>query len=64
MKAAMGSKQNRSDVYITPRWVKITGLVALALVALVAIAMVTGLGGDHGPGRHMAPHDPAPTTSS
>jgi hypothetical protein len=37
----------------TPRWVKVFGIVALILVLLVVIMLVTGVGGDHGPGRHM-----------
>lgn len=32
-----------------PRWVKVLGLVALALVVVVLILL---LGGGHGPGRH------------
>lgn len=35
-----------------PRWVKVFGGILLALVLLLAIGKVTGLGGDHGPGRH------------
>lgn len=36
-----------------PRWVKVTGIVVAALVLLVLVAQLTGLGGDHGPGRHL-----------
>ena len=32
----------------TPRWVKVFGIIALALVLLFVILMLTG----HGPGRH------------
>ena len=39
--------------YSTPRWVKIVGIIALVLVLLVGIMLLTGVGGDHGPGRHM-----------
>lgn len=35
-----------------PRWVKVSLIVGLALVLLFVLAQVTGLGGDHGPGRH------------
>ena len=38
-----------------PRWVKISGIIALVLVLLVGIMLVTGLGGSHGPGRHVLP---------
>lgn len=35
-----------------PRWVKVFLIVSLAVVLLFAVAQVTGVGGDHGPGRH------------
>jgi hypothetical protein len=37
----------------TPRWVKVLGIVALALILLVVVIMATGIGGEHGPRRHM-----------
>ena len=37
----------------TPRWVKIAGIVAIVLVLLVSIIVFTGVGGPHGPSRHM-----------
>jgi hypothetical protein len=40
-----------------PRWVKVSGIVAGALVLLFVILQLTGLGGDHGPGRHMGDDD-------
>jgi len=36
----------------TPRWVKVFGAIALVVVLLVVVVMVTGVGGEHGPGRH------------
>ncbi|MEV6600053.1 hypothetical protein AB0M36_24845 [Actinoplanes sp. NPDC051346] len=36
-----------------PRWVKVIGVVVATLIALVVLAQVTGLAGDHGPGRHL-----------
>lgn len=36
----------------TPRWVKVLLIVGLLLVLLLFFAKVTGVGGDHGPGRH------------
>jgi hypothetical protein len=36
----------------TPRWVKVFGLVVLALLALFVVLHLAGLGGGHGPGRH------------
>ena len=35
----------------TPRWVKIAGLVTIAVVALLVVAALAG----HGPGRHAVP---------
>jgi hypothetical protein len=35
-----------------PRWVKVSGIIALALVLLVLIVLLAG--GNHGPGRHQS----------
>jgi ABC-type transporter Mla subunit MlaD len=35
-----------------PRWVKVFGIIALLVVLLFVVLLVTGRGGDHGPGRH------------
>ena len=35
-----------------PRWVKVLGGIALALLLLLAALMLTGGPGEHGPGRH------------
>jgi hypothetical protein len=35
-----------------PRWVKVAGILALALVVLVLIVLLAG--GNHGPGRHQS----------
>ncbi len=37
----------------TPHWVKVIGIIAVILILLIFIAFVTGLGGSHGPGRHI-----------
>ncbi|GAA0813643.1 hypothetical protein [Spirilliplanes yamanashiensis] len=37
-----------------PRWVKVVGLVVAAAVLVLVVAQLTGLAGDHGPGRHLA----------
>lgn len=37
----------------TPRWVKVSLIIAVAVVLLVVILLVSG--GGHGPGRHSAP---------
>lgn len=38
----------------TPGWVKLLGVVAVLIVLLVFFALLTGLGGPHGPQRHGA----------
>jgi hypothetical protein len=34
-----------------PRWVKISGVIALVVIILLAVMLFAGRGG-HGPGRH------------
>ncbi|GAA0458289.1 hypothetical protein Aca07nite_64590 [Actinoplanes capillaceus] len=48
-----------------PRWVKVIGIVVVVLAALLIIAQVTGIAGEHGPGRHLglAPASPMTTDS-
>jgi len=41
-----------------PRWVKVFLIIGLALVLLFAVGNVTGVGGEHGPGRHGGGDDP------
>ena len=41
-----------------PRWVKLSGIVALVLILLVAGLMVFG-GGSHSPGRHFGGDSPS-----
>ena len=55
----MGTPDRKSGDggYATPKWVKVSLAIGLAAVVLVAIVMVTGLGGAHGPGRHLPPAD-------
>ena len=48
--------QNRRPApggYSTPGWVKWFGIAAAVVVVLLVVAMAGGLGGSHGPGRHM-----------
>ena len=47
------SKRSTGDYPGPPRWVKVFGIVVLALILVVVLVMVTGIGGEHGPGRHM-----------
>ena len=44
---------DRESTYKTPRWVKVFGIIAIALILLVVVVVVTGLGGEHGPSRHI-----------
>ncbi len=44
---------DQGSPYSTPRWVKVFGIIALVLVLLVAVVLITGIGSEHGPGRHM-----------
>jgi hypothetical protein len=37
----------------TPRWVKVSGLIAVVVFALLAVVIVTGIGGPHGPSRYL-----------
>ncbi|WP_151484971.1 hypothetical protein [Streptomyces albicerus] len=41
-----------------PRWVKASAITVGVLILLVVIMKLTGLGGNHGPGRHMGAGDP------
>lgn len=35
-----------------PRWVKVSLIALLVVVLLFGVGKLTGIGGDHGPGRH------------
>jgi hypothetical protein len=36
----------------TPRWVKVLGVILIAVILLIGIVMLAGIGGQHGPRRH------------
>jgi hypothetical protein len=36
----------------TPRWVKVSAVIAVVVVALVGVMLLAGGPGEHGPGRH------------
>ena len=40
-----------------PGWVKVLGIIALILVLLIGIHIITGMGGPHGPSRHLPSGD-------
>ena len=50
-RAATGGPGSDSQVG-PPRWVKVSLLVVGALVLVFVLANITGVAGDHGPGRH------------
>ena len=50
-----GARKAAERPHVTPRWVKVLGLSAVVLVVFAGIAMMTGIGGTHGPWRHMSP---------
>ena len=39
----------------TPGWVKVFGTIVAVLVLLLVVLKLTGVSGDHGPGRHNPP---------
>jgi hypothetical protein len=46
-----GRKLEGEPVTGTPRWVKVAAGVAVALVVVLVIMLIAGIG-NHGPGRH------------
>ncbi|MFC4950995.1 hypothetical protein [Pseudonocardia sp. GCM10023141] len=44
-----------------PRWVKVSVIVVIVLIVVFAIVQLTGLGGSHGPGRHLSSGSPGDT---
>ena len=37
-----------------PRWVKVAAIIVGLLLLLFVVLQLTGIGGEHGPGRHMS----------
>jgi hypothetical protein len=48
----------------TPRWVKVTGVIAAAFVLLFVILMHAGIVGRHGPGLHGMHGDHVPPANA
>lgn len=46
-----------------PRWVKVFGAGLSVLVLAIAVVVIAGVGGPHGPGRHGLPESAAPVDS-
>jgi hypothetical protein len=40
------------DTAGTPRWAKALAIVLLVVALVVLVVRITGIGGEHGPGRH------------
>lgn len=49
----MADLDNEAATSSTPLWVKVVALVGVVLLALILVALLTGRGGGHGPGRHL-----------
>ena len=49
--------RGRGSIPGTPRWVKVSGIIALVVVLLIAGLMLFG-GGNHGLGRHLGGDTP------
>lgn len=52
------------STYRTPRWVKVFGIIIVVLILVVVVVFATGIGGEHGPGRHMPSGDATGDTPS
>lgn len=57
--AGQRPQNNPDDKEGTPRWVKVSGIVILVLLLLFAVMQFAGIGGKHGPGRHIGTHTSA-----
>ncbi|HBY94650.1 MAG: hypothetical protein M5U01_03475 [Ardenticatenaceae bacterium] len=53
---------DRESTYSTPRWVKVLGIIVLVVALLVVVVLVTGVGGPHGPGRHIPSGETPPSS--
>ena len=47
------SQRGRDTNQGPPRWVKMSGAAAIVLAALIPVLIFTGIGGNHGPWRHL-----------
>ena len=57
-----GVRPDRGSLPSTPRWVKVFGIIVIVVVLLVGIILITGVGGPHGPSRHIPSGDPGGPT--
>ena len=49
-----GAAADRNAPPGMPRWVKVSAVVLGVLIVLFLVLQLTGVGGEHGPGRHMS----------
>jgi hypothetical protein len=56
-----GMASDRESPPRVPRWVLWSGLIVGILVVLFLVVGLTGLGGEHGPGRHLPGGGTPPT---
>lgn len=56
---AYRDRQHGETTVGAPRWVKVSGVVALIIVGLLVVMLLVG-GGNHGPGRHTEGGEDAP----
>jgi hypothetical protein len=43
-----------------PRWVRVSAIIVGILIVLFLVLQLTGIAGEHGPGRHMSGSGPSP----
>lgn len=53
-----GEAPGRTPAAGMPRWVKVSGLIALVVVLLVVVMLLVKGPGGHGPGRHFGGQAP------
>lgn len=58
-----GGQDDRESPPGMPRWVKVPLIIIGILVLLFVILQLTGLGGEHGPGRHLSAGQAAPAAA-
>jgi len=51
-------KPDRESPPSAPRWVKVSAIIVIILILLFAVLQLAGIGGSHGPDRHIPPSEP------
>jgi hypothetical protein len=57
-----GVVRDRESPPRVPRWVKWSGIIVGILLLVFLVLRFTGIGGEHGPGRHLPGGDPPPAS--